>query len=82
MTLCRFAFVEFATEENAAQALQSSKNAKMGKRNINVELYNMQENAYKMKGMPFSFKPTVGLLMCCKWILCQSFIFLLTLQYL
>ncbi|XP_075876918.1 nucleolin-like isoform X2 [Nelusetta ayraudi] len=44
-----FAFVEFATEENAEQALQSSKNAKMGKRNINVELYNMQENAYKMK---------------------------------
>lgn len=44
-----FAFVEFATEEKAEQALQSSKNAKMGKRNINVELYNMQENAYKMK---------------------------------
>lgn len=60
MTLCRFAFIEFATEVDRDQALQSSKNTKLGKRNISVELYNMQENAYKTNGKspppPYSLK--------------------------
>lgn len=58
VTLCRFAFVEFATEADAEQALQSSKNTKLNKRSVNVQLYNMQENAYKTKGMFVLFLPT------------------------
>lgn len=37
--------------EDAEQAFQSSKNSKLGKRDVKVQFYNMQENAYKTKGL-------------------------------
>lgn len=89
VTLRRFAFIEFATQADTEKALQSCKGAKLNKKNIGVEMYNMQENAYKTKGMSSSFFslmsdhiPQGGPHECCKWMLHPPFISLLKLQHL
>lgn len=83
VTLCRFAFIEFATEQETEQALESSQNAKLDKKSISVQKYDMLKNAYKTKGTSgfiFTCTPPGGLHRRHKWMLHPAFILLLTLQ--